>query len=288
MAGIASVSRTELAQRRRELRRKRRLQFLQASWRTLAVFALTGGLLWFATLPAWVIRDPNQIQIEGNKFLSTQAIRELLPLSYPQYLLSLNPQTIADRLESQAPISSATAVRQLFPPGLTIQIQERQPVAIARPSPTTDNRASASDAANKNVGLLDESGVWMPLHSYTSVEQSLALPDLAVIGQQELYQEKWPEFYQTLRQSEVKVTVVDWQDPANLIVTTKLGTVHLGSYSGSEKLLAQLAMLEQIRRSSKQLDSQQIDYIDLRNPKSPALQMLKPSGASTAENSSPE
>jgi hypothetical protein len=43
MAGILSVSRTNLAKRRQKLRRQRQLKILQAIWRTLAVTFILGG-----------------------------------------------------------------------------------------------------------------------------------------------------------------------------------------------------------------------------------------------------
>jgi len=270
MAGIASVSRTELAQRRRDLRRKRRLILFQTIWRTFAIATFAGILVWVVTLPTWVIRKAEQIEIEGNEFLSTQAVRTLLPLSYPQSLLQLQPQKIAENLESQAPIAQATVIRKLFPPSLTVQVQERHPVAIARQSA---RKATPLSLQSAEVGLLDSNGVWMPLTSYTSLKQSLKLPDLTIIGQKEHYRPYWSQLYQTISQSRVKITEIDWQDPANLIVKTDLAAVHLGSYS-SAKLAEQLDILEgmqQSKEAKEKLTSSRIDYIDLRNPESPAV-----------------
>ncbi len=109
MTSISSVSQTELAQRRQKLRQERRLKALQSSWRTIAVSGLAGGLAWVITLPGWVIRQPEQVAIAGNRFLSAQAIQSLLPMAYPQSLLQLEPQAIAAQLESKAPIAEATA-----------------------------------------------------------------------------------------------------------------------------------------------------------------------------------
>ena len=143
MADIPSISRLELAERRRKLRWQRRWRILQTSWRAVAVSGCTIGLVWVATLPDWMLRDPNQIEVEGNKFLSADTVRDLLPLKYPQFLLTLQPKTLTQRLESQAPIAEATVSRHLFPPGLTVRIQERYPVAVvysslpSQPSPSS-------------------------------------------------------------------------------------------------------------------------------------------------------
>jgi cell division protein FtsQ len=130
MANIASVSQTELTTRRKKLRRARRIKSFQSLWRSLLAGGMATSLVWAITLPNWVIRKPEQIVIEGNHFLSSKTIRSLLPLSYPHSLLQVQPQAIAKSLESQAPIVKATVSRQLMPPGLTIQVVERKPVAI--------------------------------------------------------------------------------------------------------------------------------------------------------------
>ncbi|MFN7660315.1 MAG: cell division protein FtsQ/DivIB, partial [Dolichospermum sp.] len=53
MAGILSVSRTNLAQRRQKLRRQRQIKVIQAIWRTVAVTGIASALLWVAIHPIW-------------------------------------------------------------------------------------------------------------------------------------------------------------------------------------------------------------------------------------------
>jgi len=273
MANIASVSQTELTTRRKKLRRTRRIKSFQALWRSLLVGGMATSLVWAITRPDWVIRQPEQIVIEGNHFLSSKAIRALLPLSYPQSLLQLQPQAIAKSLESQAPIAKATVSRQLLPPGLTIQVEERKPVAIAQP-PATQN-ATASNSTS-SAGLLDEQGVWMPKSSYGNLEENLELPRLKVIGSNAQYRPYWSEVYQAVNHSTVKVFEIDWQDPANLILKTELGNVHFGPYSS--RFTEQLAILDRMRELPTHISPSKIAYIDLKNPDFPAIQMTQGNG----------
>ncbi len=261
-SGIASVSRTELAQRRQQLRRQRRVRLLQTGWRSLAICGLAGGLVWVITLPAWVIRKPDQVQIEGHQRLSPQTVRTLLPLEYPESLLRLEPQEIAAQLKAKPPIADAVVTRRLLPPGLTVQIQERQPIAIAQPS--TQNPSSSSP------GLLDATGTWMPLESFTALEQPFQKPTLIVIGDWSQYHADWPTLYESIRRSPLKISEIDWRDPSNLILKTDLGIVHFGPYNSrfDEKLQA----LDRMRQLPKQLDLKQIDYINIANPESPLVQ----------------
>ncbi|MFP4120818.1 cell division protein FtsQ/DivIB [Coleofasciculus sp.] len=258
---IASVSQAQISNRRQQLKRARRVKFFQALWRSLMVGGMASGLIWAITLPDWVIRQPEQIDIEGNQFLSTQAIRSLLPLSYPQSLWRVEPQAIAKSLENTAPIAEATVTRQLMPPALIIQVQERQPVAIAQGQTQTTSEP----------GFLDERGVWMPQSSYRSLKANVELPTLQVRGQNEQYRPYWSQVYPVVHHSPVKILEIDWRNPANLILKTELGNVHLGS--DSSQLAEQLAVLDRMRQLPTQLQPSQIAYIDLKNPDRPVIQM---------------
>lgn len=294
MTNIASVSRTELTERRQKLRRQRRLKLVQASWRTLAVSGLAGGLVWGVTLPAWTIRVPEQIAIDGNEFLSEEAVQALLPIAYPQHLLQLQPQALANQLKSQAFIADATVTRHLFPPGLTVQVQERRPVAVllepdvgaaGANSPEQSTQPPVLPGATQ-IKLLDETGVTIPLANYSGSNQS-PLPTLRVVGMPRQYLAEWSKLYQQISRSSVEVVEIDWRDPANLILKTDLGIVHLGSYSS--QFPKQLNALNQMRELSKTVNTSQIDYIDLRNSDNPSLHMSETSAVSenTTASSSP-
>jgi len=270
MTNIASVSQAQLTTRRKKLRRERRVKSFQSLWRSLFVGGIATSLVWAITLPEWVIRQPEQIVIEGNHFLSAQAIRSLLPLSYPQSLLKVQPQALANSLESQAPIAEATVSRQLVPPGLTIQVKERKPVAIAQAA--TPKNAKSSHL-NQPAGLLDEEGVLMPESSYQSNSANIELPTLKVIGSSAQYRPYWSEVYQAVSHSPIKVFEIDWQDPANLILKTELGNVHFGPYSS--RFSEQLGILDRMRELPTRVSSSKIAYINLKNPDFPAIQMTK-------------
>jgi cell division protein FtsQ len=281
MDTIGTVSQSELARRRRQLRRSRRQKVGIAGWQLLTVSSLAGFLLWTTTSPAFVIDTPEQVEIDGNEFLSDRAIRSLLPLSYPQSMLQVRPQELARNLESAGTIAKATVSRELFPPGLKVTVQERYPVAIAStvdiapgvptppPSGLSPNLAAGSPGIGA-VGLLDERGMWMPLESYTALDPTAQLPQLRVIGPLEQYRSAWESVYQFIRRSPIKIYEINWQDPANLILKTELGLVHCGPYS--PRFGEQVTRLGQMGDLPNQIDLAQIAYIDLTNPDRPSLQ----------------
>jgi len=264
---MTSIEQSDLPQQRQKLPLHSRVQMFQAVWRTLAAGSLLGGLVWGATQPIWILRESNQVVILGTHLLSAQAIRSILPLSYPKSLLQVEPKAIARALKSQPTIVQANVTRQLFPPGVTVQIQERVPVALALTKPSTGNSTLNSKVS---TGLVDENGVWMSMQSYALLSSTLALPNLKVIGLPEQYGPYWTPLYQAVSHSPIKVAEIDCRDQANLIMKTELGIVHFGSYSS--QLVEQLNILAQMRQISTRLNASQIVYINLKNPKHPSVQ----------------
>ncbi|HLO84204.1 MAG TPA: FtsQ-type POTRA domain-containing protein [Nostocaceae cyanobacterium] len=294
MAGIVSVSRTDLAQRRKKLRNQRRIKILQTIWRTLAISGLAGGLLWVAIQPMWVLQTPAQIVMKsGNQFLSESEIKSLLSLSYPQSLWKVKPAAIAQSLKQHPTIAQATVNRRLFPPGLIVEIKERVPVAVAQTSQEQrlnncltkylTSGTSTGEQLQKclqnsglgskqaSVGLLDVSGVWMPLDKYISLNPTSKLPNLKVIGSPEQYQSYWPKLYQAVSHSSIKVLEIDCQNSTNLILKTEIGKVHLGV--PGDQLPEQINVLSKIRHLPTKVKLSQMEYIDLKNPDVPIVQM---------------
>jgi cell division protein FtsQ len=259
MNNFASVSPGELTQRRSVLRRNRRIKQIKSVWRTLAIGGLLGGLVWGATQPVWVVRESGQINVAGNKLLTTPAIQSLLKISYPQTLLEIKPEALAQQLAAQPTISEAKVTRSLFPPSLTVQVTERIPVAVTLTKNTTP-------------GLIAADGVWIPQQSYAAPNStSFKMPKLKVVGQVEEYQPHWSQLYQAVNSLKVKVSEINWQNPDNLILKTELGVIHLGAYSS--KLSEQLRRLEEMRRLPTKVNPQDVAYIDLTNPAKPFVQM---------------
>jgi cell division protein FtsQ len=193
-------------------------------------------------------------------------------------LLALEPDAIAKRLEdSQAPIAEAHVTRRLFPPSITVHIQERYAVAVVYmiPAPIATNpRQKIAPAAEPiPVSLLDDRGYILSYEKYVSLNKSRDLPTLKVFGMQEQYRSQWASLYKLISQSPVGISEINWREPGNLILQTELGTVHLGSYTPS-RLAEQLKALDQMRKLPEQVDASQIEYIDLNQPKTPQVKMF--------------
>ncbi|MFB2834574.1 cell division protein FtsQ/DivIB [Floridanema evergladense] len=299
MTSILSVSSSELSHRRKTLRRQRRRQLVCGIWRILAISSLAAGLGWTATQPVWVIKQPEQINIEGNEIIPDRGIRSLLSLSYPQSLLRIEPKIVAQELETnQKLIAKASITRNLFPPSLTVKVEEREPVVTAvavnpgiPPTSTTLPANQSTPTAKPGettppptvpIGLIDAKGTWIPIEDYNSAGKPIPLPTMRIIGDRQKYLPYWSEMYQLLRRSPVKISEINWLNPANVILKTDIGTVHLGIYSSH--FADQLTVLDQMRLLSNPVDGHQIAYFDLTDPNSPAIQLQYPTNQLLSES----
>ncbi len=271
MTRVSPLSLDQLKTRRQTLRRQRRISISQILWRFWALSGLTGAIFWGATRPVWQIESPRQINVSGNHLLSDEAVQSLVPLSYPQPLMKLEPEILARQLRDRGPIVAADVTRQLLPPRLNVRVQERIPVAIVLPVVAPDRTV---DPQYLQAGVIDAHGAWMPLASFGLGTASPQLPTLKIRGLQTQYQRYWPQIYETIRHSPVDITEIDWRDPNNLVLQTALGTVYLGPYS--PELEQQLATLDRMRNLPKQLASTDVARIDLSNPDAPSVEMVEP------------
>jgi cell division protein FtsQ len=298
-------------QRQRQLRQQGRIRLLVATWRTLAIAGFTSSLFWATSLPQWLLRGPEQVEIRGNKLLSTHALQALLPPTFPKVMWQIRPLQISESLRQRAPIQSTIITRQLFPPKLIIEVQERPPIAVtecnrcalftsATAPSTTANQAKLQVPVADSVWLIDATGMVAPLSSYPELQQNGQLPPLkltgffstisasaaarqtttplvaAAGGDSAVHidpnrKAQWVSLLRTLRQTPQKILGVDWQASNNLVLKTDLGLVHLGPYN-RDLLIEQLRVLDQMRNLPQQLDLKQLDYIDLTDPKQPLLQ----------------
>ena len=245
----------DIRERRAALKRKQRTNLLQSLWRTVFVAVLTGGLVWASLLPQWGLRQPQAVTIKGNQYLTAEAIRQLLVEATAEPIITLSPEKIKTTLQQQAPIAQVSVSRELYPSRLTIAVQESPPVAKTVPHPTTVNPLGK--------GYLDANGHWMSQESYQS-SQALTSDLVKVVGYRPYYRLQWAQIYPKLQAMPLKVKTVNWQNPANLILETELGTVHLGG--NLETFSQQLETLAQLKNLSQAIPPSQRRYINLKTP----------------------
>ena len=236
--------------------------------------ALATGTVWLATSPVWLIRSSEQLEISGNQLLSDKNIQDLLPLPYPQSLLKVKPESLANSVAAYAPIEKVAVSRRLIPPGLNIRVQERVPVAVAIPDTTHPVKAIPTQPVPfREPGLIDAAGGWMPYNSFRDLGATASPPALTVKGMRSEYRADWQQIYQSVSRSPVKITAIDWTRPSNLILQTELGAVHLGPYG--KNFAHQLAALDQMRSLSSTVNPEKVAFIDLHDPDHPVVEILQ-------------
>ncbi len=263
---IALVSQSDLLQRRKLLRQQRRLRLVKGLWRLLMLTGLGVALVGTVRSPIWVIRRPDQVEVKGSRYIQAEAVRSLLPIAYPQSLWQVEPQAIANQVKAKLPVQAITVSRQLFPPGLTVQLAEPDFVALAVP---------IGNNTIENSGLLDEAGNWVALAKYTVIDPNFKQPKLKIIGNPEQYRPYWPKLYQACRTSPIKIIEIHWSDPNNLLLQTELGSVRIGAYSPTQ-FQQQLVLLSKMKLLPEQLKQEQIGVIDISDPENPTIQAAKP------------
>ncbi|MDB9525295.1 FtsQ-type POTRA domain-containing protein [Oscillatoria sp. CS-180] len=274
MPDFATPSSEDLVSRRRALKQQRRMRNLQNIWQIIAIAGLAGSAIWLVKNPFWLLlQGHEQVVIDGNTLISDKAIHTLLNLQYPQPLFEIEPEEIAEQVQTQSPVAFVQVERRLFPPRLEITLQERQPVAVTIPSRTASVPESEWTPLN-HPGFIDSEGYWMAQDTLTNLDQTIDLPDLQVRGFHPRYQSEWPELYTAIQASPVPIAEIDWRSLNNLILKTELGPIHLGIYD-AQLIDEQLATLVQFRTLQETQDLPAIEYIDLSNPRNPAIKITQ-------------
>jgi len=245
----------EIQDQRQALKRQKQLEKMQGVWRSMLIVSFTTGLIWSSFQPQWTVKQLEQVEIQGNEYLSAEALKNIVKETTQQSILTLSPDRIEEILQNQAPIAEVTVSRDLYPPKVTIAIEERAPVALTIPNAAAINPLEE--------GYLDEKGNWMSKENYQS---SVTFPtvDLKVIGYRPQYRLQWAQIYPQLQALPIEIQTVNWQNPANLILETAIGEVHFGG--NLESLPEQLEALAQFPTAPQTISSKPIDHINLKNP----------------------
>lgn len=248
-----------LKTRRSQLHNQRRLKAWQALWRFCCLGGLVGTLVWVMSWPEWTIRERAQIEVQGNKYLSKATIYGLIPLKFPQSIWQLSPQKLSRDIARNPALAEVDVSRHLFPAQLTLSVLERQPVAQAK--------------QGRDLGYLDQTGVFIPSRLYTQSQPKLNAP-MFFLGYDPQYQNFWQAHYPLLKTSPVRVTLINGTNPSNLTLKTELGLVYLGP-NGSQ-FPQQLKVLARLKYLPARVPSHRVSYIDLSNPQLPSLRLAPP------------
>ena len=230
--------------------------------------AILGGFAWTVSRSDWKISKAEQIRVEGNRYLTDNAIRSSLAIPYPKLIMELAPEQLTAKLVAQGSIASAKIDRGLLPPHLVVQVQDLPPIAQVLPDNDTQSQI-----------FVDERGRQLPISSYQPTVLS-SLPKLQLRLPTTGECPDWAQLYRVIQTSPVAIGVVDCRDPQNLFLQTEIGKVRLGAAGINSRSNERIQQLDRLRDWQKEAGAVDVDYLDLENPDAPKLQ-LKPGVAGT-------
>ncbi len=230
--------------------------------------AILGGFAWTVSRSDWKISQAEQIRVEGNQYLTDNAIRSSLAIPYPKLIMELAPEQLTAKLVAQGSISSAKIDRGLLPPHLVVQVQDLPPIAQVLPDNDTQSQI-----------FVDERGRQLPISSYQPTVLS-SLPKLQLRLPTTGECPDWAQLYRVIQTSPVAIGIVDCRDPQNLFLQTEIGKVRLGAAGINSRSNERIQQLDRLRDWQKEAGAVDVDYLDLENPDAPKLQ-LKPGVAGT-------
>jgi cell division protein FtsQ len=253
-----AVSKTELKRRRQQLQRQRRLMVFKSLWRLTCLGGLCGGLWWVSSQQSWIISKPDRIKISGNQYFSSEAIRSLLAIPYPQSLLQISPDALQQKLLATGGFERVNVQRLLMPARIEVSVVDRPPVAVlARVEPKAI------------IGLLDDRGNAIEPSKYQSAHRSPSLTSIVPADRNSC--PHWSEIYREIRRSPVLIRAVDCTRSNNFFLQTEIGKVRLGSYRTTAHLSEQIQKLDRLRNWGNHPTHQPHTYLDLENPAAPKL-----------------
>ena len=220
-------------------------------WRACLMISCATGLGLLATIPNSQIKRASQIEVDGERLVSENTIRQALKFSYPQFIWSINGIDLARKIESIPSVKAVKVSKQIIPPKINISLQEKTPVALA--------------TSQGQVGFLSDRGEWIEQKFYDNTNLDLPLPKLKVINYQPRLSSIWREIYQlSLLYPELKITEVHWREGDRIFLKAKIGQVLLGSETS--RLEQQFQTISKLKNLSDRVDTEEIAYIDLSNP----------------------
>jgi cell division protein FtsQ len=255
------ASKEQLKQRRHQLRRQRQVSVVKSLWRFACMSGILTGVGWVVSQTDWMISKPEQIQIQGNQYLSDATIRSWLAIPYPKLIMELAPGELAAKLIERGSIVSVKIDRALLPPRLNVQIQDLPPVAGIVRSASTQPQI-----------FVDERGFELPISSYRPTVWR-SLPKLQLILPDRGMCPNWTQIYRAIQTSPVAIGIIDCRNLQNLTLQTEVGKIRLGATEDKSRLDRQMQQLDRLRDWQKHTDPTGVDYLDLENPEFPKLQL---------------
>ncbi|MEB3333476.1 MAG: FtsQ-type POTRA domain-containing protein [Cyanobacteriota bacterium] len=262
-------------ERRRQLRRQRRLDRLQDGWRILVYGALAAGLGVVLLREGWMLQGPGQVDVSGSRLVSREQVIAAAGLRFPQPLFSLQPRLLSRTLAESLPVERVRVSRLMLPPRLRVELVDRQAVA----------RALRRTAKGPEQGFVDRTGNWINADANTRLRLG-GKATIDVIGWNERNRPALGKVLEARESIGPGLREIRFEPDGNLWLTTgELGALRLGPVDS--QLSRRLQVVAHLNRNLPQrLVGQRPVSIDLTDPEQPEL-TLQGASSTTANGPAP-
>jgi cell division protein FtsQ len=262
-------------ERRRQLRRQRRVERLQDGWRILVYGALTAGLGFVLLREGWMLQGPDQVAVSGSRLVSREQVITAARLRFPQPLFALQPRLLSRTLAEALPVEQVKVTRLMLPPRLRVDLVDREAVA----------RAQRRTPKGPEKGFVDRTGNW--INADPSARLRLGgKATIEVVGWNERNRPVLGKVLEAREQIGPGLREIRFEPDGTLWLTTRdLGPLRLGP--ADSQLNRRLQVVAHLNRNlPKRLIGQRPVSIDLTDPEQPEL-TLQGSRATTANGPVP-
>jgi len=242
----------------------------------LVLLALAGGLGYGLLRQGWVLRGPDQVEVQGSRQVTAADVIKAANLRFPQPLLTLDPRRLGSDLSAALPVEDVQVSRLMAPPRLRVELLYRQPVA----------RAERRNSSGLELGYVDRLGNWMSARQGQGLRTS-ASDQLLVQGWQPRHRTALTQVLLHSKELAGDLRRIRFDPSGSLWVeSASLGNVRLGpSDSQLERRLQVLSHLVTVLPA--QLKGKRPHTIDLTDPNQPELALTGGAPPPSAVQSNP-
>ena len=227
----------------------------------LAFFLLSTSLISLITLNYVNIKD---IKISGSKLFSKNDLVKNSSLKFPTRLILIKTRFLEEELKQNLSLKNVSVSRQIFPFGLRIQVNTRNPVAYGERILNNE----------KILGYVDADGVF--INKQNVDEKNLNKLFIRVFGWEDKYKKKLSKILIAQESNEFELIKINFSPNGFLTLEEKdLKTILLGF--NSNLIDYQLQIINKLKNEFlKNNFSEKIDKIDLTDPNKPKIKVFKP------------
>lgn len=249
-------------ERRRQLRRQRRLERLRDGWRLLVYATLATGLGFVLVRQGWMLQSPAQVEVSGSQLVTRDQVIAAARLRFPQPLFSLQPRLLGNSLANSLPVEQVRVTRLMLPPRLRVELVDREAVA----------RAQRRTPKGLEQGFVDRTGSW--IHADSRSQGRLGgQASIQVLGWNERYRPVLGKVLEAREKIGPGLREIRFEPDGGLWITTReLGSLRLGPMDS--QLDRRLEVLTHLNRTlPEKLAGKRPLSIDLTDPEQPELNL---------------